>query len=207
MRKFPWLAPSLILAAFLLAPAVVRADNYQINIQLGDGSIVGTATTNGASGGANGYIEIDSWSFGISRGGVTGSSSGDREGSAPSISEINVGNDLTADATHIYFNFSSGDSGYVAFQTVLPNGALQYICLGALAPPCIFSDPEGVAVTNLNGDGVTDFQAETGNVIIGTVVPSPEPPAGTLLLIGTLFALMFVRRKYSPISSSAQSRA
>src|SRR3974390_1955636 len=165
MRTFPWLAPALVLAVFLLAPAVTRADNYQVDIQLGDGSIVGTVATSDT----NGYIEIYSWSFGIGSGAVTGSSSGDREGSASSsISEINVGNDLTVVGTHLYFNFSSGDSGYVAFQTVLPNGALQYICLGALVPPCIFSDPEGVAVTNLNGDGVTDFQAETGNVIIGT---------------------------------------
>jgi len=207
MRKFPWLAPALILAAFLLAPAVARADSYQINIQLGDGSIVGTVTTNGASGGANGYIEIDSYSFDIVSGQVTGTSSGDRSGSAASINEINVEDDLTADGAHIYFNFSSGDSGYVAFQTILPNGALQYVCLGALVSPCILSDPEGVAVTNLNGDGVTDFQAETGKVIIGTVIPSPEPPASALLLIGALFTFMFVRRKCSPISSSAQSRA
>jgi len=131
MRKFPWLAPALILAAFLLAPAVARADSYHINIQLGDGSIVGTVTTNGASGGANGYIEIDSYSFDIVSGQVTGTSSGDRSGSAASINEINVEDDLTADGAHIYFNFSSGDSGYVAFQTILPNGALQYVCLGA----------------------------------------------------------------------------
>jgi hypothetical protein len=198
---FCWL-PALALSAALLSPGVSRADtSYQVSLSVGNGSITGNFTTNGSSG----FIEIDSWSFGVTNTTTTGSSSGDREGKVPGVSEIIVGNDLTADATHIYFNFDSGDGGYLAFQTPLPNGGFQYICIGALVPPCIFSDPEGIAITNLNGDGITDFQPETGNVIIGTVVPTPEPATTSLLLSGVLFSLLARRRAPAPSEQQAIS--
>jgi hypothetical protein len=200
MCKLSWLIPAVVLSAALLTPAISRADDvtYQVNLQLGDGTITGTITTNGGTGGKN-FIEIDSFSFGVTQDTSTGSvASGGKEGSVPSVNEINVGNDLTADATHLYFNFGNNDGGYLALDSTTPNAALQYICFGALVPPCIFSDPEGIAVTNLNGNGIADFQPETGNMVIGTVIPSPEPATTSLLLLGTLFSLLLVRRNRFP---------
>ena len=191
-----WLS-ALALSAALLAPSSSRADTtYQVSLGFGNSTVTGTVTTNGAKGGANGMIEISSWSFGVQQGSSTGGfSSADREGSAPSVSEITVTNDLTADDTHIYFNFGSGDGGSITFSEVLPNGAIQFFCIGQITFPCTVNDPEGFAAANIAGDGQFDFQSESGTQIIGTVIPSPEPATTTLVLFGALFSLLTRRHR------------
>jgi hypothetical protein len=188
----------LLLSVCLLIPTSSRAFDiaYQVNLQVGDGFINGTITTNGGTGGDNDPIEIDSWSFGASNGISRGTVASAGRAGTSSIGEITVGNDLTADATHLFFNFGATDGGYLSFQSPTPNAAIQFICFGALVPPCIFSDPEGIAITNLNGDGFTDFQPETGNQVIGTANPSPEPATTTLLLFA-LALVLFARGRQS----------
>ena len=198
MRLSSCILSALALSAALLVPSVSRADTtYQVNLGFGNSTVTGSITTNGAKGGANDPIEIDSWSFGVENGISNGSfSSADRESSAPSVSEINVTNDLTADDTHIYFNFGSGDGGSITFSEILPNGAIQFFCIGQIVFPCTVNDPEGFAAANIGGDGVFDFQSESGVQVIGTV---PEPATGALVLFGALFSLL-TRRPRAPLT-------
>src|ERR1019366_6842820 len=79
--------------------------------------------------------------------------------------------DLTADANHIYFNFSATDGGYLGFQTLPLYGGQNYWSCGASnnldvaqgfgVVPVLYSDPSSI------------YQAESGNQIIASVPPSP----------------------------------
>ena len=74
MRRTSWILPVLLLFAAILAPTAANATTYMVNQTLpGGGSITGSITTTTSSG-TLGYIEIFSWSFGVSDGFNTGTS-------------------------------------------------------------------------------------------------------------------------------------
>jgi len=198
MQKSLSLIPVLLLFAALVAASAARAGDvtYTVDQKVGDGSITGTITTNGTMGKLN-YIEIDSFSFGVSddNNSMSTISSG-KEGKTPAVNEIQIGgSDLTASASALTFNFSGTDNGYLAFENTLPNGAIEIICWGNGVWPCSFKDPQGIAIYNLAGDGQYTFQGETGNQVIASVASTPEPATSGLLLLGLgLLATMTVLR-------------
>jgi hypothetical protein len=82
--------------------------------------------------------------------------------------------DLTATATNLLFNFSSGDGGFISFGNA--NG--EY-CLTGWSN-CF--GPVAQGLYNVGNDGAFDYIGESGNQVIGAVA-TPEP--GSLLLLGS----------------------
>ena len=97
---------------------------YGVNLSVGGGEVVGTITTDGAIG-ILGAADILAWDLTVT--GLGGASV--NLVSSDGLSGVEVGNntavfnpsagtpDLTADARHLYFNFSGTDGGYLGFQT------------------------------------------------------------------------------------------
>lgn len=186
----------IFLAALLLAaltPKALRADEYTIFQSLpGGGSISGEITTDGTQGDVQ-YIEIDSFSFGVSDHGNMGTSRGSHAGKA-NLSGL----DLSANLGSLQFNFSGDDGGELIFP--VSNGG--YIVWAA--PNCqvcasiaaVAGVTGGfVAAVDIDGDGVTDVLSLSGVQTIGTAAVAPEPPTSGLLLIGVSLLAMTVRTR------------
>ena len=93
---------------------------YGVSLVIGAGGVVGTLTTDGHIG-VIGATNILAWNFIVTgNGGVTynlvSGPSGVDCGNNTAVFNPTAGTpDLTADANHIYFNFSATDGGYVGF--------------------------------------------------------------------------------------------
>lgn len=188
IRKAATTLGSIFLAALLIAaltPTTASADEYTI-LQLlpGGDSISGVLTTDGTHGTVK-MIDINSFSFGVSRStdsGVTGSN------------ESLTGADLSATNTSLQFNFSGTDGG----EWILPVTDGGYI-VWATANCQVCASIAGVtggfvAAVDIDGDGITDVLSLSGVQTIGTAV-TPEPATSSLMLIGVaLLGLMMVIR-------------
>ena len=76
--------------------------------------------------------------------------------------------DLTADATHIYFNFDGTDGGYFGFQTLPFYGGQHYWCLASQNNN--FDCSQGISVAPVLYSDPSAFNVPTsGNQIIATV--------------------------------------
>jgi hypothetical protein len=167
-----------------------QANNiYDVNESIGAGGVVGTITTDGNVG-VLGASDILNWNLTLTgNGGATfnlvGGSSGVEVGNISDPFNPNAGTpDLTADANHIYFNFSATDGGYLGFQTLPLYGGQNYWSCGAFnnnfdvvqgfgVVPVLFSDPSSI------------YQPELGNQIIASVETVSAPDlAGTMPLLG-----------------------
>jgi hypothetical protein len=163
----------------------------------------GTVTT--VISGAN-FTDIKSTSFGVSQATSTATGAGGTAKEPGStVTTVLSGQDFTATPSALLFNFSGKDDGYLAFEVVLPTGALEYLCWGNGAWPCSPADPQGIAMDNIAGDGVYSFVGESGTQVIASTTPAPEPTTTTLLLTG-LFLLQIpafrkrMRRCDTPVS-------
>ena len=188
MNKYMVIVALLLVA--LAAPKVSRADQtYNVNFNAGSDTITGTIVTNGSTGTA-GAIQIDSFSFGVTRSisSPTGGGGSDKEGEIGSIGDIVVtGDAMTATAAGLFFNFDATDPSTLAFLDADNN----FIW-------CLFTDEgcdppgSGSAVT-LDGTTLTVTGLD-GNQMIASVATAPEPGTSGLMLIGFV-GLMFVARK------------
>ena len=152
---------------------------YGVNLSVGGGEVVGTITTDGAIG-ILGAADILAWDLTVT--GLGGASV--NLVSSDGLSGVEVGNntavfnpsagtpDLTADARHLYFNFSGTDGGYLGFQMLPFYGGEQYWSCGANnnsdtaqgfgLVPVLYTDPSSIYVL------------EAGNQIIATAATAPS---------------------------------
>ncbi len=149
---------------------------YAVNLVIGAGGVVGTLTTDGHFG-VIGASDILAWNFTVTgNGGVTYSlvngPSGVDCGNNNDVFNPNAGTpDLTADANHIYFNFSATDGGYVGFQTLPFYTGDNYWSCGASNNSDVY---QGLAaVPDAYNVSSTIYVAETGKQIIATVISPP----------------------------------
>ncbi|HME24327.1 MAG TPA: PEP-CTERM sorting domain-containing protein [Acetobacteraceae bacterium] len=155
---------------------------YNVNQTIGGGGVIGTIQTDGTTG-VLATINITAWNLDLN--GV---------GASFNITDANsmvavVGNDVTATATDLLFDFSGPAGDYLLFEQVLFLGAHYYCdattngtCFqGASVAPEAFSDPsfQNVSVS--------------GNQVIATI---PEPAALALFGAG-LVGLGLMRRQKS----------
>jgi hypothetical protein len=190
MKKYLAIFPLLFVA--LGTSAALRADQtYNVNFNVGPDTIIGTIDTDGETG-MLGTIDIDSFSFGVTRSvsSSTGGSGASEGKAAGSIGEIDVsGNPLTATATGLYFNFDDPNQSFLTF--VDTNDEFLW---------CLFTnegcDPPGGGEVLTVGSTTLTLTGLTGNQLIGTVATASEPGTLGLILIG-IIGLMFVARKRS----------
>jgi PEP-CTERM motif len=162
------------LAFVCLGSAAASADiTYIVDRTVGTGSVTGTITTNGATGTLN-PSDFVAWNLLLTgAGGVS-----DRITNLDSGAVAwGYGSDVTATTTDLYFNFS-GPYGYMVFQDGFESGTHYYCDASAMSAcfagesvvPQSFTDPSFVNV------------AQSGNQIIGAVIP--EPSTWAMMLAG-----------------------
>jgi PEP-CTERM motif len=165
-------------AATAMAAAVSPADatTYNVDRTIGAGSVVGTITTDGATG-TIGYNDFIAWNLVLTGAGAT-----------TTITNIDPGaavwgqnGDITADATNIHFNFSAGDGGFLVFQDGKGSGN-SYWCVNSTNGGCLQS--ESVVPQNFMDPGA-QFATLSGNqVIASTTGAVPEPATWALMVMG-----------------------
>ena len=120
-----------IAGVFALAGEAQANIIYDVNLAIGAGGVVGSLTRDGKIG-VIGASDILAFNFIVTgNGGVTfhlsNGPSGVGVGNNTAEFNPNAGTpDLTADANHIYFNFSATDGGYLGFQTLPFYGGQNY---------------------------------------------------------------------------------
>jgi hypothetical protein len=168
-----------IAGVFALAGEAQANIIYNVNLAIGAGGVVGTITTDGNVG-VIGASDILAWNLTVTGNGgstfnLVNGSSGVEVGNNTDVFNPNAGTpDLTADANHIYFNFSATDGGYLGFQTLPFYGGQQYWSSGANnnsdtaqgfgVVPVLYSAPSSIYV------------AESGNQIIATAATAGTQP-------------------------------
>ena len=185
---------TLTMAGVIACVGEARANiTYDVNEVMGAGGIFGTITTDGHVGTLT-ASDIVAWNLMVKgNGGATfnlvDGASGVEVGNRTDVFNPNAGTpDLTADANHIYFNFSATDGGYLGFQTLPFYGGQQYCSFGAFNN---LDTAQGLgAVPVLYSDSSSIYEGQTGNQIIASVAGVPEQ-GPTTLVAASLFLLLF----------------
>jgi hypothetical protein len=161
-------------AALVAAVAPANATVYNVNETIGLGAVIGTITTDGATGTIS-PSDFTAWGLQLVGLGVTTIiTSADMGAKA-----WGQGVDITADATHVSFNFSGNDSGFLVFQDGMGSGN-TYWCVNSTNGGCLQS--ESVVPQNF-GDMSAQFADREGNLVIATAA-APEPATWALMLLG-----------------------
>jgi hypothetical protein len=161
-------------AALVAAVAPANATVYNVNETIGLGAVIGTITTDGAMGTIS-PSDFTAWGLQLVGLGVTTIiTSADMGAKA-----WGQGVDITADATHVSFNFSGNDSGFLVFQDGMGSGN-TYWCVNSTNGGCLQS--ESVVPQNF-GDMSAQFADREGNQVIATAA-APEPATWALMLLG-----------------------
>jgi hypothetical protein len=161
-------------AALVAAVAPANATVYNVNETIGLGAVIGTITTDGATGTIS-PSDFTAWGLQLVGLGVTTIiTSADMGAKA-----WGQGVDITADATHVSFNFSGNDSGFLVFQDGMGSGN-TYWCVNSTNGGCLQS--ESVVPQNF-GDMSAQFADREGNQVIATAA-APEPATWALMLLG-----------------------
>ena len=158
----------------IAAPA--NATVYNVNRAINNGSVVGTITTDGATGVINSFDFI-AWDLVL-----TGIAATTEITSADSDAAVwGQGVDITADATNVSFNFSGGDSGFLVFQDGMSSGN-KYWCVNSTNGACSASES---VVPQYYLDPSAQFASRTGNQVIATAAGAvPEPGTWALMVLG-----------------------
>ena len=171
-------ALAIALATLSVNSAYASDIVYSVDQIIGPGSVTGTITTDGTIGilsasdivGFNLTLNDGSNTANLSSGTVINNRDACCSGGVPNSV------DLTASLTNLMFNYSGSDSGY--FEIGNSSGAICYTntsnCWG----------PTGVGLYSVDGDGRSVYIAQSGNQIIATAVPVPEPSSWALMLLG-----------------------
>jgi len=176
--------------AVLLSLCSMKAADitYDVNLAVGVGGVTGTIETDGHTG-VIGAADILAWNLNVTGNGASlnlvNGPSGVLVGNIFDPLNPSAGTpDLTATASHIFFNFSGTDGGYAGFQTAFYSGQ-QYWSLGALNNN--FDVYQGLTVAPIGvGDPSTINVPESGNQIIASVARISSVPdlTGTMPLLG-----------------------
>jgi hypothetical protein len=165
-------------AAAMLAVAAspANATVYNVNRTIDGGSVIGTITTDGATGTIN-PSDFIAWDLQLSGPGSTVTIS-----SSDAIHAVyGSGVDITADATQVSFNFSASDSGFLVFQQVMGSGQ-TYWCVNSNNGTC--NDNESVVPQGFL-DPSAQFATRSGiQVIASATGAAPEPATWALTLLG-----------------------
>jgi hypothetical protein len=163
-------------AALVAAVAPANATVYNVNETIGLGAVIGTITTDGATGTIS-PSDFTAWGLQLVGLGVTTIiTSADMGAKA-----WGQGVDITADATHVSFNFSGNDSGFLVFQDGMGSGN-TYWCVNSTNGGCLQS--ESVVPQNF-GDMSAQFVTRSGNQIIASAAGAvPEPATWALMVLG-----------------------
>ncbi len=159
-------------AAALLAgasafPAVAQNRDYTVAQRTGVGQVDGTITTDGTFGILR-TANIRGFSLTLIGNGAQTTIS-----SAGGAQARIVGDDVTADAQAIYFNYSGSPGSYILFQQNLFTGN-RYWCNATSSGDCL----RGVSIAPqsiFDGTAVRD-EAATGRQIIAGAAGGPPPP-------------------------------
>jgi len=188
-------AQRLIGAALLAGDLISSADAtvYDVNRTIGLGGVVGTITTDGATG-QIGPSDITGWDLWLNGDGasfhITNLDSG---------AVVWGGGDLSADAAHVYFDFGGGDGGFVVFQDGYGSGT-RYWCLDAGGSACIGS--ESVVPQSYTDASAQFAHGLSGNQIVANAaVPEPAAWAMTLAGFGAVAVVGYYRRRGPAMSA------
>lgn len=174
INKFVQIAViSLGTASF--APAMAAPITYNVDLNIGAGSVVGNIVTDGMLGALSSSNIIG---FNLTLNGVGASTNI----FSPSAVAVVVGADLTATSSSLSFNFSGTDDGYLLFQQNLMSG-MQYFCSATTTDTCFQGES---VVPESYRDPSAQFVPVLGEQVIGTVsavpLPASAPMFGAALL-------------------------
>jgi hypothetical protein len=200
------LAGGALAAALFAAGAASANITYSVNRTIGAGGVTGTITTDGATGVLATGDFVD-WNLTLKgAGGATfnldSGNSGVLVGNSADPFNPNAGNsDVTADASHIYFNFDGSDKGYLGFQHTPFFTGQHYWCLAAANESfdCV-TGAETVAPVAF-ADTSTQMALESGNQIIASVGSAPEPSTWAMMLLGVASVGAVFRRRRLPATA------
>ena len=178
-----------ILFAMLLMVGVATASpiTYSVNRTIGTGSVTGTIQTDGTIGALT-AANITDWNLTLNDGISTFILTGPLSGNNSHV--FTTGNDVSATASALSFNFSGVDNGYFLFQVSFGSGQ-HYYCTATSAGVC--SAGERVVPQSLPGQLATP----SGTVAIGVAGgPPPFVPTAVPTLsdwkVVALAALLFL---------------
>ncbi len=164
---------------------------YEVNQTIGAGSVVGSITTDGATG-VLAQSDVTAWSLDIN--GVGASMHIDQTSSIVT----DYGNDVSATAQYLYFNFSGTDGDLFLFQVGGPAGQ-NYWCNAVSSGEC-FQGKSAVPVYYSYAS--SQFASAEGKQIIGVAAANgvPEPAAWSLMLAGFAGLGVMLRRRVARAS-------
>jgi len=163
-------------AAWAAAVSPANATIYEVNQTIGLGSVVGTITTDGATGTIN-PSNFVAWDLVLTGVGATTTITNNDPGAVA----WGQGVDITADATNVSFNFSGDDGGFLVFQDGMGSGN-KYWCVNSTNGAC--NNSESVVPQSFM-DPSAQFAALTGNQVIASAAGAvPEPATWALMLVG-----------------------
>jgi hypothetical protein len=163
-------------ATLAVAVSPASATVYDVNRTIDGGSVVGTITTDGATGTIN-PSDFTAWDLVLSGPGSTVTISS----SDTPHAVYGSGVDITADATQISFNFSAIDGGFLVFQQTMGSGQ-TYWCVNSNNGTC--NDNESVVPQGFM-DPSAQFATRIGNQVIATAAGAvPEPATWAMMLLG-----------------------
>lgn len=178
---------SMLLGAGVCDAAAIT---YNVDQTIGAGSVTGDIQTDGTTGVLD-SANIIAWNLELK--GVGASINLTNSNSVVDDS----GSDVTATTTDLFFNYSGTDDGFLVFQVDLFSGN-EYYC-NAVTSQGFDCAPGASVVPQSHSDPSAQYEARTGNQIIGTVASAvPEPSSWAIMLVfglGGLGAAMRLRRK------------
>lgn len=172
MRGIGVFAALTVASAFAVSSAEAKV--YFVDETVGLGTVVGTITTDGTIGNLT-SSDFTAWDLHLN--GV-GASTEITSSDANKSVWGNTSGDVTANSSHVYFNFDGANGGYLVFQDGQSSGA-QYWCLNAGGGACLKSESD---VPQYYSDSSAQIISRIGNQIVATA--APEPSTWAMMLFG-----------------------